>query len=73
MGKITAARNSKSFVNILWLSADSIIRMGLGFVVSVWLARYLGPDKFGIFNYSLAIITIYVICRIFRYEWSGCS
>ncbi|WP_416262007.1 oligosaccharide flippase family protein [Gibbsiella quercinecans] len=33
--------------------------MGLGFIVSVWLARYLGPEKFGLFNYALAIIAIY--------------
>lgn len=45
---------------MVWLSADSIIRMGLGFVISVWLASFLGPEKFGIYNYCLAIITIYV-------------
>ncbi|WP_240660438.1 flippase [Serratia marcescens] len=44
---------------MMWLSADSIIRMGLGFLVSVWLARYMGPDQFGIFNYALAMIAIY--------------
>ncbi len=44
---------------MLWLSGDSIIRMGLGFLVSVWLARYMGPDQFGIFNYGLAMIAIY--------------
>lgn len=43
----------------MWLSADSIFRLGLGFLVSVWLARYMGPEKFGIFNYALAMITIY--------------
>lgn len=44
---------------MLWLSGDSIIRMGLGFLVSVWLARYMGSDQFGIFNYGLAMIAIY--------------
>ncbi|MFS7368580.1 flippase [Serratia proteamaculans] len=44
---------------MLWLSGDSIMRMGLGFLISVWMARYLGPEKFGLFNYAMAIITIY--------------
>lgn len=60
MGKVTETIKSKSFINVIWLSADSLIRMGLGFIVSVWLARYLGPQHFGIYNYCLAIITIYV-------------
>lgn len=60
MNKIKKAMQNRSFKNIAWLSADSLTRMGLGFLVSVWLARYLGPEKFGIYNYALAIITIFV-------------
>ncbi|MFH2502131.1 flippase [Klebsiella indica] len=45
--------------NIIWLMLDSIIRLGLGFIVSVWLARYLGPNGFGLFNYAYAMIAIY--------------
>ncbi|MDK7651739.1 flippase [Raoultella ornithinolytica] len=60
MGKLGDTIKHKSFINIIWLSADSLIRMGLGFLVSVWLARYLGPENFGTYNYCLAIITIYV-------------
>ena len=60
MGKLGDTVKHKSFINIIWLSADSLIRMGLGFLVSVWLARYLGPENFGTYNYCLAIITIYV-------------
>ncbi|WP_325081797.1 flippase [Klebsiella aerogenes] len=60
MGKLGETIKHKSFINIIWLSADSLIRMGLGFLVSVWLARYLGPENFGTYNYCLAIITIYV-------------
>lgn len=32
--------------------------MGLGLLVSVWLARYLGPDEFGLFSYAMALISI---------------
>lgn len=29
--------------NICWLFGDKILRMGVGLLVGVWLARYLGP------------------------------
>lgn len=45
--------------NIGWLFADKIIRMGVGFVVSVWLARYLGPDRFGLLSYALAFAALF--------------
>jgi O-antigen/teichoic acid export membrane protein len=31
--------------NIGWLFFDKIMRMGVGLVVGVWVARYLGPEQ----------------------------
>jgi O-antigen/teichoic acid export membrane protein len=45
-------------VNVSWLFFDKIVRMGLGLLVSVWLARYLGPDEFGLFSYAMALVAI---------------
>lgn len=59
MNKITSLVKEKSIINVIWLSADSFFRLGLGFIVSVWLARYLGPSDFGMYNYAFAMITIY--------------
>lgn len=56
---ISRINKSKSISNMIWLSSDSIIRLGLGFIISVWLARYLGPDDFGLYNYAYAMIAIY--------------
>jgi O-antigen/teichoic acid export membrane protein len=60
MGIFIEYLKNKSVINIIWLSADSLIRMGLGFFVSVWIARFLGVNEFGIYNYCFAIITIFV-------------
>lgn len=49
----------KQTTNFIWLSGDSIFRMGLGFLVTVMVARYMGPEKFGIYNFALAIIFIF--------------
>lgn len=44
--------------NAGWLFVDRLVRILLGMVVTVWLARYLGPSQFGIISYSLALLTI---------------
>jgi O-antigen/teichoic acid export membrane protein len=33
--------------------------MVAGFLVGVWVARYLGPEKFGLFSYALAFVSIF--------------
>jgi PST family polysaccharide transporter len=39
--------------NVGWLSVDRILRLAVGLVVSVWVARYLGPEQFGQLNYAV--------------------
>ena len=45
--------------NTGWLFADRVLRMAIGLVVSVWVARYLGPDQFGLLNYALAFVALF--------------
>jgi len=42
--------------NLNWLFLDKIIRLSVGLFVGAWIARYLGPEKFGIFNYASAMV-----------------
>lgn len=42
--------------NTAWLFSEKIWQMGLGLLVGVWVARYLGPENFGLFNYATAIV-----------------
>ncbi len=42
--------------NTGWLFADRVVRMGIGLLVGVWVARYLGPERFGTLNYAAAIV-----------------
>ncbi|KAA0893324.1 flippase [Oryzomonas rubra] len=39
-----------------WLFADKILRMGVGLLVGVWVARYLGPALFGQISYAGSLI-----------------
>jgi len=42
-----------------WLFLDKLIRMAGGLLVGVWVARYLGPEQFGLMSYALAITALF--------------
>ena len=46
-------------VNVIWLLADRVVRLGVGLLVSVWVARYLGPQLFGVYNYAIAFVGLF--------------
>jgi polysaccharide transporter, PST family len=45
--------------NTGWLFSDRILRMGASLVVGVWVARYLGVQQYGLFNYALAFVSLF--------------
>ncbi|MBV6624849.1 MAG: flippase [Rivularia sp. (in: Bacteria)] len=49
----------KVISNTGWLFADRILRMGAGLLVGVWVARYLGAEQYGLFNYALAFVSLF--------------
>lgn len=50
---------SKILANFSWLLVDKVLRMGVGLFTSISIARYLGVEKFGNLNYSLAFVTLF--------------
>ncbi len=42
-----------------WLFFDKVLRMGVGLLVGVWVARYLGPEQFGLFSFALAFVGLF--------------
>ncbi len=47
------------FKNTGWLFFGRIFSLAVSFFIGVWLARYLGPEKYGILNYSIAFVGIF--------------
>lgn len=45
--------------NAGWLLVDRLIRLALTFVVGAWVARYLGPDRFGHLAYVFAFVAFF--------------
>ena len=46
----------KYFLNTSWVLGDKILRILAAVVISVWVARYLGPEDFGTFNYAQSLV-----------------
>lgn len=45
--------------NTAWLMVDRIVRMGLGLLVGVWIARYLGPTQYGILSFAISFVALF--------------
>lgn len=45
--------------NTGWLFFDRVLRMGVGFILSVWIARYLGVQQYGLFSYATAFVYLF--------------
>ena len=49
----------KYFRNTSWLFGEKILRMVVGLFVGVWVARYLGPEQFGLFSYAQSFVGLF--------------
>ena len=49
----------KSISNTGWLFFDKIFRMGVGLFVGAWVARYLGPEQYGLLSYVVAFVSLF--------------
>ena len=50
----------KYFKNTSWLFGEKILRMVVGLFVGIWVARYLGPEQFGLFSYSQSFVGLFI-------------
>jgi len=61
--KIRDLKNHEGFIRYLkntsWMIAEQSLRIVSGLFVGVWVARYLGPEQFGVFSYVLAVTAIF--------------
>lgn len=49
----------KITANMSWLFFDKFLRMGVGLIVGAWVARYLGPQEYGMINYASAYVALF--------------
>ncbi len=60
--RFTGSEQAKAIVgNSLWLLGDRILRMSVGIFINIWIARYLGPEQFGLWSYCLSFAGLFVV------------
>ncbi|MDK9606487.1 flippase [Lelliottia wanjuensis] len=65
--------------NVLWQMSEKIIRLSVTVIVGALMARYLGPEGFGKYNYITAILAIMLVVtslgfnRILVRESANCT
>ena len=55
----------KYFKNTGWAFAGRLFSLGMSFFVGALVARYLGPENYGIYNYVLSFVLIFVFLSSF--------
>ena len=62
--KLNQLKNHQGFIkyfkNTSWLFGEKILRMVIGLFVGIWVARYLGPEQFGLFSYAQSFVGLFV-------------
>jgi O-antigen/teichoic acid export membrane protein len=51
----------KYFANTSWLLIERALRMAVSLFVSIYVVRYLGPERFGLLSYALSFVGIFVV------------
>ena len=49
----------KYFANTSWLLGERIFRMAISLFVGIYVARYLGPERFGLLSYALSFVWLF--------------
>ncbi|MBN8560363.1 MAG: flippase [Leptolyngbya sp. UWPOB_LEPTO1] len=51
--------SAKVLSNMSWLMVDKALRLGVSVFVGAWMARYLGPEQFGLLSYATAFVMLF--------------
>ncbi len=46
--------------NFSFLFSENILRLSIGFFLSVWMARHLGPESYGRFTYVISLVNLFL-------------
>ena len=50
----------KYLFSTFWLFGERVLRVFSGLVIGAWVARYLGPEKYGVYSYIIALSAIFL-------------
>jgi O-antigen/teichoic acid export membrane protein len=58
---IKSLKINRYFTNSSWLMLEKVTQLLVGFFISIWIVRYLGPENFGLLSYVQSIMAIVAV------------
>jgi O-antigen/teichoic acid export membrane protein len=49
------------FTNVSWIFTEKILRIISSLFIGIWVARYLGPEQFGLFSYAKSFVGLFTV------------
>ena len=56
---LTSQGFRKYFANTSWLLGERVLRMAISLFVGIYVARYLGPERYGLLSYALSFVWLF--------------
>ena len=63
---LTSQEFRKYFANTSWLLGERVLRMAVSLFVGIYVARYLGPERYGLLSYAPVSYTHLTLPTILR-------
>jgi len=68
ISKLKSLKDHQGFVkyakNTSWIFAEKILRMIVGLFVGIWVARYLGPEQYGLLSYAQSFVGLFTLFAV---------
>jgi O-antigen/teichoic acid export membrane protein len=60
LGRLAAHQGFRRyFFNTSWMFGEQVLRIVAGLLVGIYVARYLGPEQFGVYSYAAAFVVLF--------------
>lgn len=60
--------NKRIISNVLWALVGKFAGLVSALLVGVFVARYLGPTQYGVMNYAISFVTLFLVIATFGFE-----
>lgn len=60
--------NKRIISNVFWALVGKLAGLVSALLVGVFVARYLGPTQYGVMNYAISFVTLFLVIATFGFE-----
>lgn len=60
--------NKRIISNVFWALVGKMTGLVSALLVGILVARYLGPTQYGVMNYAISFVTLFLVIATFGFE-----